>query len=57
MGRKKLTEELLQSTDLVIITTAHSNVDYDFIQQNSKFIFDTKNATKNVKERSNIELL
>jgi len=53
----KLTQGTLKSCDLVVITTAHSKIDYDFVQQNSKFIFDTKNALKNVKNRDNIELL
>lgn len=53
----ELTAENLQSADLVVITTMHSCYDYEFIQKNSKFIFDTKNAMKNVKERENIELL
>ena len=56
-GEPKLTKELLNSSDLVIITAAHSNVDYDFVQQNAKAIFDTKNAMKDVKVRNNIELL
>jgi UDP-N-acetyl-D-glucosamine dehydrogenase len=54
---KELNKEMLQSADLVIITTAHTNVDYEFVQANSKFIFDTKNAMKHVKCRDNIELL
>jgi len=54
---KELNKEVLQSADLVIITTAHTNVDYEFVQANSKFIFDTKNAMKDVKNRDNIELL
>lgn len=54
---KELNKEVLQSADLVIITTAHTNVDYEFVQANSKFIFDTKNAMKHVKCRDNIELL
>lgn len=59
--RKKSLEELgrktLQSADLVIITTAHTTIDYDFVQANSSFIFDTKNAMKKVRDRGNIELL
>lgn len=54
---KELSVELLQSQDLVIITTAHSNIDYNFVQENSKFIFDTKNAMKHVLNRKNIELM
>lgn len=56
-GEKELTKELLQSADLVMITTSHTKVDYNFVQQNATFIFDTKNAMKKVKNRENIELL
>lgn len=52
-----LTAENLESADLVIITTMHSSYDYDFIEKHSKFIFDTKNAMKNVKNRAKIETL
>lgn len=54
---KELTKEELKNADLVVIITAHTNIDYDFVQANSKFIFDTKNAMKEVKNRENIELL
>jgi UDP-N-acetyl-D-glucosamine dehydrogenase len=57
LGEKKLTKELLEAADLVMVTAAHTNVDYDFVQQHSKFIFDTKNAMKSVVNRENIELL
>jgi len=40
-----------------MITTAHTNVDYPFIQQHAKTIFDTKNAMKAVPFRDNIEVL
>ena len=53
----ELTQEVLNDADLVIITTAHKKYDYNFIQENSKFIFDTRNATANVKNKENIELL
>jgi len=53
----KLTQEVLQASDLVMITTAHSNVDYFFVQQHSKAIFDTKNVMKNIADRHNIEVL
>lgn len=56
-GAKNLTKELLSNADLVVVTTSHTNVDYDFVQQNAKFIFDTKNAMKTVVSRNNIELL
>jgi UDP-N-acetyl-D-glucosamine dehydrogenase len=57
LGLRKLSDKVLQEFDLVIVTSSHTNVDYDFIQKHSNFIFDTKNAMKNVKNRDNIELL
>lgn len=56
-GEPALTAELIESADLVIITTAHTNVDYKFVQRHAKAIFDTKNAMKDVEDRENIELL
>ena len=53
----ELTETVLESADLVMITTAHTNINYDLVQQKSKFIFDTKNVMKKVRDRSNIEVL
>jgi len=53
----ELDAEILNEADIVIITTAHTDYDYDFIQRNSKFIFDTKNAMKDVMDRTNIEKL
>ncbi|MEZ7172921.1 nucleotide sugar dehydrogenase [Sporosarcina sp. OR05] len=56
-GIRSLTREVLNESDLVIITTAHTNFDYNYIQKHSNFVFDTKNAMKNVFDRHNIELL
>jgi UDP-N-acetyl-D-glucosamine dehydrogenase len=53
----ELNRQVLNSADLVVITTSHTNIDYDFVQSNSKFLFDTKNATKDIKNRENVELL
>jgi len=53
----ELSEENLKNADIVVITTMHSCYDYDFIQKNSKFIFDTKNAMSKATNRENIELL
>ena len=57
IGKNELAKEILNQADLVVVTTNHSNVDYDFVQENSIFIFDTKNAMKDVMNRDNIELL
>ena len=43
-----LTKELLQAQDCVVITADHSNIDYEFVAENSKLIFDTRNATKDL---------
>lgn len=56
-GEPALTAALLQQTDLVVVTAAHTNVDYDFVQQYARVIFDTKNVMTQVKERTNIEVL
>lgn len=56
-GEASLTADLLQRADLVVVTAAHSNVDYDFVQQHARAVFDTKNVMKDVKDRSNIEVL
>ena len=56
-GLQELSSDSLKQADLVIVTTAHTNVDYNYVQENSQMIFDTKNALKKVKNRENIELL
>ena len=56
-GLKEITPEIVAGYDLVMITAAHSNVDYDMVQKNAKAIFDTKNVMKNIKNRENIEVL
>ena len=53
----KITKEQLKKYDLVVITTGHKNVDYDMINNYSQLIFDTRNAMKDIKDRSKIELL
>ncbi len=47
----------IQAADLVMVTSAHTNVDYELVQQYAKAVFDTKNAMKHIKNRANIELL
>jgi UDP-N-acetyl-D-glucosamine dehydrogenase len=57
-GLPELTAEKIQEADLVVITTNHTQgIDYNFVQQNAKYIFDTKNAMKDVANRENVELL
>jgi UDP-N-acetyl-D-glucosamine dehydrogenase len=47
----------LKKYDCAVIVTDHSNVDYDFIVENSKFVLDTRNALRNVSRREKIERL
>lgn len=55
---KELTKKDINDADLVVITTDHTNLDYEMIAENAKYIFDTKNATAKVKNnRDKIELL
>lgn len=53
----KLTPEIVGEADLVMVTTAHHNVDYKMVQKNAKVIFDTKNVMADIKDRHNIEVL
>jgi UDP-N-acetyl-D-glucosamine dehydrogenase len=43
----ELTSDLLEEADLVIITTDHSDFDYQLVGQKSQLLFDTRNAMKN----------
>ena len=54
LKRAKFTKEVLASADCVVIVTDHSNIDYQFIAKNSKIVIDTRNALKDIKNRSNI---
>ncbi len=54
---KEFGPEVVASYDLVMITAAHSNIDYEMLQNNAKAIFDTKNVMKTIKNRDNIEIL
>ena len=56
-GLTELTAAKLEEADLVMVTTAHTNVDYNFVAEHADLIFDTKNAMKNVEKRENIRVL
>lgn len=43
-----LTEDVLRGADIVIITTNHSQYDYDWIVELAPVVFDTRNATAKV---------
>lgn len=56
-GLEQINEDIVGQYDLVMVTTAHTDVDYEMVQRSAKAIFDTKNAMKDVKHRENIEVL
>ena len=57
VGIADISPEAIASYDIVFVAAAHTNVDYDMIEQNAQAIFDSKNAMKDVKNRDKIEVL
>ncbi len=54
----KLSKPLAQKADCCVILTDHTEYDYQWVVDNSKAIFDTRNATTKIKRgRSKISLL
>jgi UDP-N-acetyl-D-glucosamine dehydrogenase len=49
-----MTKDLLRNADLVLITTDHSTFDYEFIAENSRVVFDTRNAMKHVEKKPEV---
>ena len=47
---QNIDSELLKNTDLAIISTDHSIYNWEYITNNLKYIFDTRNALRNVKK-------
>ena len=47
-----LTDKMLKEFDAVIIATAHSDYNFEWITENSTLIIDTRNAIK--KKRNNV---
>lgn len=56
-GLQSIDENMISEFDLIIITTGHTNIDYEMIQKKSRKIFDVRNAMCNVSSRENIVLL
>jgi len=54
LKRAAFTKDAFKSADCVVIVTDHTNVDYDFILENSKLVVDTRNVLKDKKERKKI---
>ncbi len=49
MKSKTLTSAMLKKYDVVLISTNHSDYDYNWIVKNAKLVVDTRNATSQVK--------
>ncbi len=56
-GLKEINTEILNSYDLVCITTGHTTVDYNMVANAGVPVFDCKNVTKNIVNKANIEVL
>ena len=54
---EKISPEIIGGYDLVIVTTAHTNVDYEMVARSAKAVFDTKNVMKGLEQRAIIEVL
>lgn len=55
--KQVLDAEDIEKADIVIISTAHTTVDYGLISLHARIVFDTKNAMKHIARRDNIEVL
>ncbi len=49
MTSKKLSEKMLAGYDVVLISTDHSNYDYNWIVKHARLVVDTRNATAGVR--------
>ena len=56
-GIEAINPEIIKGYDLVCITTAHTNVDYDMVCNAGVPVFDCKNVTKNIANKANVEVL
>lgn len=54
---ERIDKEILQKYDIAVITTDHSIFDFEMIAANSKVVIDTRNALRNIENRSNIVLI
>lgn len=56
-GLGAINGETLRQYDLVVVTTAHSCVDYEVVAGAGVSVFDCKNVMKSISNRENIEVL
>ena len=48
MRWKKLTAKRLSTYDAVVVSTNHSDYDYQFIVDHAQLVIDTRNATQSI---------
>lgn len=56
-GIEKITGEIVKKYDLVMITTAHTTVDYQMVVDSGVPVFDCKNVSKGLIKGENVEIL
>ena len=56
-GVSSINPEFIRQYDLIVVTTAHSQVDYEMIANAGVPVFDCKNVMKNLEVREHIEVL
>lgn len=56
-GIEGISPEIISGYDLVMITCAHTNVDYRMVLENAQAVFDTKNVAKGLEGKGNLEVL
>ncbi|MBE6022677.1 MAG: nucleotide sugar dehydrogenase [Cellulosilyticum sp.] len=56
LERIELTESEIKSYDLVVILVGHSQIDYEWILQNAKMIYDTKNVYADIESDKIVKL-
>ena len=47
MGMETLTKETLNNSDAIVIMTDHDQIDFQFVEENSDLIIDSRNVIKN----------
>ncbi len=56
-GIKSISKDVIKDFDIVMITTAHTIVDYSMVIDCGVPVFDCKNVTKNLQKGENVEVL
>ena len=47
----KLSPALIKEQDLILVLTAHTDVDYKMVCENAKCVFDTRNVTRRIRKK------